>query len=309
MINFRYHIVSLMAVFLALAVGIAVGVTLRPSVDEGLAAQAAQDRKQVQDLRAELSRRVALEEYRDVWASRVGEVVTAGMLADTRVAVVSMPDAPAAVVQSISAAVTTAGGTVSRTVKISKDVFDPNQAERLNAALGPYAGSLGLTDSMSDGTKFGLALGRAISSKQPGVRDVQAVAINKALTSAGLIDVDGDSTATAQLIIVVAAVATEPRAPAEQLSAHVEMDVALRGSAVGLVLAGPNSDEIEGTDVLSARSDATAVDLLSTVDVADLESGVITTVLAGKEQLLGSGGRHYGALSKADAPLPTLPVR
>jgi hypothetical protein len=309
LINFRYHIVSLMAVFLALAVGIAVGVTLRPSVDEGLAAQAAQDRKQVQDLRAELSRRVALEEYRDVWASRVGEVVTAGMLAGTRVAVVSMPDAPTAVVQSISTAVTTAGGTLSRTVKISKDVFDPDQAEKLNTTLSPYASALGLTDSMSEGTKFGLALGRAIAAKTPGLRDDQAVAISKELNSAGLIDVSGDTTATAQLIIVVGAVATDPRAAAEQLSAHVEMDVALRDAGAGLVLAGPNSEEIEGTDVLSARSDATAVDLLSTVDVADLQSGVITTVLAGKEQLLGSGGRHYGALSKADAPLPTLPIR
>jgi Copper transport outer membrane protein, MctB len=309
LINFRYHIVSLMAVFLALAVGIAVGVTLRPSVDEGLAAQAAQDRKQVQDLRAELLRRSALDEYRDVWASRVGEVVTAGLLAGSRVAVVSMPDAPTAVVQSISTAVTTAGGTVSRTVKISKDVFDPDQAEKLNTAVSPYAGSIGLTDSMAEPTKFGLALGRAIAAKVPGVRDEQGTAIGKALSSAGLISVSGDSTATAQLIIVVGAVATDPRTPAELLSAHVQMDVALRGAAVGLVLAGPNSDEIEGTDVLSVRSDATAVDVVSTVDVADLESGVITTVLAGKEQLLGGGGRHYGALSKADAPLPTLPIR
>jgi len=309
LINFRYHIVSLMAVFLALAVGIAVGVTLRPSVDEGLAAQAAQDRKQVQDLRTELSRRAALDEYRDVWASRVGEVVTAGMLGGTRVAVVGMPNAPTAVVQSISTAVTTAGGTLSRTVKISKDVFDPDQAEKLNTAISPYAGSIGLTDSMAEPTKFGLALGRAIAAKVPGVRDEQATAIGKALSSAGLINVSGDSTATAQLIIVVGAVATDPRTPAELLTAHVQMDIALRGAAVGLVLAGPNSDEIEGTDVLSVRSDATAVDVVSTVDVADLESGVITTVLAGKEQLLGGGGRHYGALSKADAPLPTLPIR
>ena len=60
MINFRYHIVSLMAVFIALSVGIAVGVSLSPSVDQGLLQQAAQDRKQVTDLRAELDRRKAL---------------------------------------------------------------------------------------------------------------------------------------------------------------------------------------------------------------------------------------------------------
>ena len=34
-----------------------------------------------------------------------------------------------------------------------------------------------------------------------------------------------------------------------------------------------------------------------------------TVVLAGKEQLLGRAGRHYGALAEADAPLPELPVR
>jgi len=32
-------------------------------------------------------------------------------------------------------------------------------------------------------------------------------------------------------------------------------------------------------------------------------------VLAGKERLLGRPPQHYGALAKADAPLPDLPVR
>ena len=99
LINFRYHIVSLMAVFLALAVGIVLGVTLRPSVDQGLAQQAAQDRKQVQDLRAELDRRNALDEYREAYAARAGEALTAGALNETKVAVVAMPDAPSAVVR------------------------------------------------------------------------------------------------------------------------------------------------------------------------------------------------------------------
>jgi hypothetical protein len=51
------------------------------------------------------------------------------------------------------------------------------------------------------------------------------------------------------------------------------------------------------------------VDSLSTVDVADLSSGVTTVVLAGKERLLGRPSAHYGALTRADAPLPELPVR
>ena len=104
MINFRYHIVSLMAMFLALAVGIVLGVTLRPSVDTGLAQQAAQDRKQVQ-----LDRRNALDEYREAYAARAGQELTAGALNETKVAVVAMPEAPSAVISAISAAVTAAG--------------------------------------------------------------------------------------------------------------------------------------------------------------------------------------------------------
>ena len=308
MINFRYHIVSLMAVFLALAVGIVLGVTLRPSVDTGLAQQAAQDRKQVQDLRAELDRRNALDEYREAYAARAGQVLTAGVLNETKVAIVAMPDAPSAVLSAVSAAVIEAGGTVIGTVKINAKAFDAEKSADLTSALSTHAGTLGLTDSMSNSTKFGLALGRAVASKQAGSRDDFAADIADSLTSAGLITIDEDGGDSAQLVIVVSAESTDPRPPREQLTAHVEMDVALRESAGAVVLAGPNSAEIEGTDVLTARNDATAVDVLSTVDVADLTSGVTTTVLAGKEQLLGRQG-HYGALSKADAPLPNLPVR
>jgi hypothetical protein len=107
---------------------------------------------------------------------------------------------------------------------------------------------------------------------------------------------------------VVAAQASDPRPTPEELTAHVQFDVGLTTRA-GVVLAGPNSEDIEGTDVLAARSDPTAVDSLSTVDVADLSSGVTTVVLAGKERLLGRPSQHYGALAKADAPLPELPVR
>ena len=137
MINFRYHIVSLMAVFIALSVGIAVGVSLSPSVDQGIIAQAAQDRKQVTDLRAELDRRNALDEYREAYDHRVGKVVAENVLSGIRVAIVAMPDAPTAVVEAISTAVEEAGGNVVRDVKINAEAFDPSQTDKINEALAP----------------------------------------------------------------------------------------------------------------------------------------------------------------------------
>jgi hypothetical protein len=308
LINFRYHIVSLMAVFIALSVGIAVGVSLSPSVDQGLLQQAAQDRKQVSDLRAELDRRKALDNYRNAYDEQVGEAVTAGVLNGQRVAMVAMPDAPASVVRSISNAVVVAGGTVVRDVKVNAEAFDAANAEDVTDALGNYFGPLGLDDTMSAATRLGVAVGRSIGSKEVEDRDALAIAVGESLERRGLVTISKESAAQAQLIVVVAAPASDPRPTPEELTAHVQFDVGLTTRA-GVVLAGPNSEDIEGTDVLAARSDPTAVDSLSTVDVADLSSGVTTVVLAGKERLLGRPSQHYGALAKADAPLPELPVR
>ncbi len=308
MINFRYHIVSLMAVFLALAVGIAVGVSLAPAVSAGLTEQAAQDRKQVTELRAELDRVNALDDYRDAWADRAGDQLAVGALAGVGVALVLMPDAPNPVVQAIDDGITEAGGTVVRTVRVDPDAFDPAKATAVEEAVEEYGDELGLQDDMTPSTRFGRALGFSIAAKAPQERDDLAVGIGDALQEAGLATLSESSNRRAELVVVVGAPAPDPQPAPELLQSHVEADVALRFHAAGLVLAGPNSEEITGTDVLTARTDGDAAELLSTVDVADLPSGATTVVLAGQEQLLGRQG-HYGALTRADAPLPTLPVR
>jgi hypothetical protein len=307
MINFRYHIVSLMAVFIALSVGIAVGVSLGPSVDQGLLRQAEQDRKQVAELRAELNRRNALDDYREAYDKQAGEPVIEGALNGVRVAVVSMPDAPGRVVTDLTAAVATAGGTVVREVQVRPEAFDPAKAEAVTAALASLAEHVPLNDGMTQAEKVGTALARSIASPQAEERDQLALALGDALSGAGFVTLNGGSNAQAQLVLVVGAEASDPPATSSVLSSHVEFDLALKTRA-GVVVAGPNSAQIEGTDVLAVRTDPQGNNLLSTVDVADLSSGVVTVVLAGQEQLLGREGRHYGALARADAPLPKLPI-
>jgi copper transport outer membrane protein MctB len=308
MINFRYHIVSLMAVFLALSVGIAVGVSLGPSVDQGLLRQAEQDRKQVTELRNEINRRNGLDAYRQAYDEQTGEAVLEGALRDVRVAVVSMPDAPGRVVTDLTAAVAAAGGTVVREVEIRPDAFDPARADAMTEALAGLADQVPLTDEMTQAEKVGAALARSVASPQAENRDPLALALDTALTRGGFATISRSTDVQAQLVVVVGAEATDPPVEAALLTAHVQLDLALRDRAA-VVVAGPNSAEIEGTDVLAVRTDPQGSQRLSTVDVADLGSGVVTTMLAGQEQLLGREGQHYGALARAEAPLPTLPVR
>lgn len=307
MINFRYHIVSLMAVFLALSVGIVLGVTLKGPVNQGLAAQAEQDRQQVQALRTQLDRQNALDNYREAYAREVSGELTVGLLTGRTVALIVMPDAPGGVVTALNRAVTAADGTITHTARISADAFDPAKASAVQKVLEPYRAVLPDADNASDATVLGLAVGKGLLAKQTAERDAEATSINRALAAANLVTVAGRSTEQAELAIVVTAEASEPAVDEAVLQAHVEMDVALDTYAAGVVLAGPNSEDLDGTDVLTARNSLDAR-RLSTVDVADLASGVTTTVLAGKEQYLGEQG-HYGALARAGAPLPDLPVR
>ena len=232
---------------------------------------------------------------------------------DARVALVVMPDAPGAVVTAIGDAVAQAGGRVVSRVTVNEEVFDPDQATTVEQAVAGLRPAVGLTDEMSPATKVGWCLSRAIGSRTVAGRDDSARTVGRTLTAAGLVDVREDSDDTAQLIVVVTAPTVVPAVATDVVTARVELESGLREQGgtddrVAVVVAGPNSDGLDGTDVGAIRATSPASSDLSTVDVADLPSGVVTTVLAGKAQLLGRQG-HYGALARADDALPVVPVR
>lgn len=305
MINFRYHIVSLMAVFLALAVGITLGVTLvSGEANKGLAAQAEQDRRQVQLYRDQLSRQQKLDDYRDAYSKAVGKQVTAGMLNGTAVAVIAMPNAPRATVRDVQQAVTDSGGTVASTTTINAEVFDPDQDAEVLDVVAPFRKLYQPDDSTQ--TKVGTLVGRALLGRDDGMVDKTATDVGDALNG-NLIKLDRASEQSARLAIVVTAPTSDPPVGAQTLDRHLQLELALADRAAGTVLAGPNSTGTEGTDVATARADADARTELSSVDVADLPSGVSTVIMAAREQLNGDQG-HYGA-ANADAPAPELPLR
>jgi hypothetical protein len=310
LINFRYHIVSLMAVFLALAVGIVLGVTLLSDpANETIQAQAAADRKELQEIRAELTQRNALDAYRDSYAAKVGTPLTANALQGDNVAIIVMPDAPTRVVSTISEAITAAGGVVVSNVEVNRSVFDPAKKDEVTEVVGPLAAKAGGVANDTLATQYGRVLAQGLLAKSSGPSDAASTEALDALSSAKLVSVDSKVTQRASLAVVVTAAAPaadQPKIGNDIVTAHVQTDFALRDGATGLVVAGPNSDDVAGTDVQVIRTPGTNADLVSTVDVADLPSGVTTTVLALQEQSRGGQG-HYGATG--DAVAPDLPIR
>ncbi|GAA2102542.1 copper transporter [Microlunatus panaciterrae] len=312
MINFRYHIVSLVAVFMALAIGIVVGATiLGDRINEGIVAQAAQDRKELQLQRAEVLRLNDLLKYQNDYAEKVAKPISDQLLRDQTVAIVTMPGAPRSVVNSVSAAVTDAGGVVTATAEVRSNTFDPDRAADTDAVVKAFADRVTFQPNDTTATKVGRLIARALLAHEPLTRDPVADDIIKGLADGKLVSTNTDGNLRARVVVVVTAPALDPRPEAEVLAAHVQLEVALKGEtagAVAAVVAGPNSEDVEGTDVASVRADAIATEALSTVDVADLPSGVTTVVLAAKEQLLGRQG-HYGAAPSRDDVAPKIPVQ
>ena len=125
MINFRYHVVSLTAVFLALAIGLVVGTaalngpvadTLKDSVD-ALSKDNSNYREQANQYREELNRT-------QDFATEVAPALLTGKLTDRKIVVIVMPtgkDYAEGVVNMLK----TAGATITGTVTVEDKFFDP----------------------------------------------------------------------------------------------------------------------------------------------------------------------------------------
>ena len=94
MISLRYHVISIGAVFLALALGVVLGsTTLSDSLLSGVSGQKARLGQQVVDLQAQRNSLDARLSDADEFATGVGPLAVRDLLTQRTVVVISTPDA------------------------------------------------------------------------------------------------------------------------------------------------------------------------------------------------------------------------
>jgi len=329
-IDFRYHLVSIIAVFFALAVGIVLGAgPLGERVDENLPEQLAEMRETNQQYQEQIRSLEARQEFRDGFIEGVTEELVAERLANRRVAVLAMPEADGDVVEEVSDLLDQAGATVTARVRVDSSWTDPESEEALDALAAELV-SPGMT-LPEDGTGYvrGAALLAAaivrppleevVSESLPGGVDEgtleEASRVNQdvlsALSEAGLVEVGGAPEIKAPLAVIVAGPAPEPEegkedeaaAPLESLTAVV---TAVADTASGTVAAGSPGATAEGGLLAAVRADDRLASRVSTVDSLDMLGGRIAVVYAVAEQADGDSG-HYGYEGAADGPVPPVP--
>jgi Copper transport outer membrane protein, MctB len=324
-INFRYHVVSIVAVFLALAIGIVLGATelqgatldaLRAGnkdLNNNLAAARAQNAALRQQLAADQGFAQANE----------GRLLD-GLLSNQRVVVVTAPGAPSAVVSGVTAAAQKAGATLTGQVNLQPKMLDAseNNLQYLSALVQQAVPAGSTPPSGTPLQQAAKLLGSAIltkdtaagsgSSGTTGGSSSNQQSVLSYYARAGLLSVSGPLSTSQSSLATLAIVVPPGTVPpgGDSASANqglITLTQQLNSAGLGTVMAGSVTGSVAGSAISALRS-SSAASQISTVDDADTLEGQIVTMQALANAMTGHKAASYGedsASAAGPSPAPT----
>lgn len=331
MVNLRYHIVSLTAVFLALGIGLTLGsVFLERVTVETLEAQLStldQNLRQARDQNHDLSRQVeVLTAREDALSDALDDGVLEGHLAEVPVLVLATEGTAPELVARTAAVLGSAGAEVAGTWWLTARFSLEGEAD-----VAALADALGLTTTQAERARRSavvrlsevlLDAAEPAEPEAPGDVPLAEPALAGALRAAGFLDytppvgADGDVVELRPRGVRYVLVADPDGAEPAVAFAEALVEEMARPAPVPLVVAqGPGADvQVGGQDEGEARTsvvgplrrDEVLSVHLSTVDALDLPSGLLATVLALADladpaaPVVG----HYGVTESAMRLLP-----
>lgn len=318
MIDFRYHLVSLISVFLALAVGIILGAgPLQGAIGETLTEQVDALRAERTDLRTELDATQTALDGDERFIEAVGNQMVPGSLEGTRVAVVQLADVSEDVQDGVAAQLDTAGANVVSTTVLTEawtDTADESSRETVAGGLRATLGEAAPEDEDPAAT-LGAALALALTGNDGGPdRSAQATDLEAQLERFGFVEPGADQTEAAQAVLLLVGAAGQPQETPEGATEAAEEPApdawtdtwtavtrSVQQVSGAAVLAGPTDEP--GDAVQAVREDEEIAADVSTVSGIVRLTGRITVPLALAARLDGTVGQ-YGLEEDATAVLP-----
>jgi hypothetical protein len=316
-IDFRYHLVSIIAVFLALAVGLVVGATaLSGPALAGLQrlekTLSARNSTLLNERRA-LTNQVNADQ---AFAAAAASKLLPGLLTGEKVVLVQASTANPSVAAGLTTALHQAGASVTGTVTLSSPFLDTSGANEAHLKQLAYElarnygvslpaelpGSVGAQQAAAKVLAASL-----LTSGGTGLSAADSQAILTQLSQGGYVTASSNAIPPADLAVLIT-----PGGPPAQLGSEVLVAtaVALRNASAssGTVMVGA-VQSIGTPSVISAENTDHIPQQVSTVDNADTQVGQITTVWALRELLDGKPPAQYGIGAGAvPTPAPTPSV-
>ena len=329
MIDFRYHLVSLMSVFLALAVGIALGAgPLKEAIGDTLTGQVDQLRVEKADLRDQLTGRAAELTAQEKAFAAVAPSLLQGVLTDRRVAIIELGEVTSGAREQVTARLGDAGATVTATVQVTDGWNDPAKQTFRQTLAGTLVDYLNPVPAQDAGTGVELAEAlvqglTAAAPTDPDKLSENAGVVLQLLTDGGLVSVDKDIKLPADAIVVLAGPttalqtkagsggATASQSPTDaaaakelrdaRLVASLQIAQAAQARSTGAVVAG--GELADDTLIARVRADDKAVARLSTIESVHTLTGQVSVPLALSARIAGTIGQ-YGPSDGATAAMP-----
>lgn len=315
MIDFRYHLVSLIAVFLAVALGIVIGTTaLNGGLLDNLQGQVSalqQDKRALEDTNQGLQAQV---DATGGFAEEVGPALVAGTLTGRSVLlVVGNEDVASTAVDEVTSLLDDAGATVNGTIRLTPAYSDPATSSSLQSYLtGPGALPAGVTlpEENGDTAQLVASLLAQVLMVPGGTGVAPSTAattqVLSGLSTLGVLTQESSSVAPADHVVFFTSGALTGDDSEQRNQALVDLVSALDRQGAGVVVSGDAGSAAAKGLVGTIRADTQASTIVSTVDNANAPEGRISTVLALSTEREGTSGK-YGTGEDAQ-PVPPVPT-
>jgi hypothetical protein len=323
-IDFRYHLVSIVAVFLALAIGIVLGSTELQGPAYAFLDQTTSKLKTQLDQAA--SQRDAAQQQAtegEMYAQAVEPAVLHDLLAGRQLLIVTEPGAQSSVVSGISAAAVDAGAKVTGQINLQPKFFDTSgtaqdSLNQTNLAVAEPEG-IQLDASATYQQQAAQVIASEILTATPGSAASQgtgtstnAATMLQAYAASQFLSTTGQPATPASLAVVVTPQTAPSDGSADQLDqVLIPLVQELAAKSAATVVVGSSGGSGAGSPITVLRSNNVSSQV-STVDDADLASGQTVAIQALAIQLAGGKAGNYGftangatAIAPSPAPTPT----
>ncbi|GLW93580.1 copper transporter [Actinokineospora globicatena] len=311
MITLRYHITSIAAVFLAIAVGVVLGsTTLSRSLLSGLNTENSDLGTQVAQLEQDRNALNARLADGDSFAGAIGPLAVRGVLDKRTVVLITTADARPADRDAVKALVTAGGGSVTSELQLTDAFADPAKADQLKEiVIRLLPAGVQLPTATDPGTLAGGLLGPLLliskADNKEQASPEEAAAAVAGLTEGGFLAA-APEVKPAQLAVVLTGGSSTGDDAGDKAATIARFATQVDRSGAGAVLAG-GAGSAEGSGAIGVvRADTAATSILSTVDNVDTPAGRVVVVLALAEQVAERAGR-YGSAGNAQAAAPGAP--
>lgn len=305
MINFRFHLISLVAVFLALGVGIVIGSTV---VDDAIVDRLERDIDRVRSESAERDRendalRTELE-LADTYMEASVRYAVEARLAEVPVVVIAERGVDPGVVEDGVATLRAAGAELPGVLWLEERwrLEDLEEVRGLKESTGATGSKVAARAFALEAVATRLAEGPPPPDQEDAAPDVIA-----ALRAVGFLGFDGDEEALGAFplppVRAVIVTSTDSRLLDAEVAVTAAEAFADAGVATLVAEAYADEEQPRGVAVAPLRTDEELARRVASVDHLDLAQGRVAAVLALEQLATGAVG-HYGYGPDADHPLP-----